>query len=944
MGGSYYPILCSIISIRKDCKTPQRYPDVLTTSWRISIRSIDLHDTQYCMENPKQVFVEYASSRTDEVGGKWYTFKPEHNNLDDTYNTSWRSHPNLSSINAITIHPKLGSDSRDDITKNNEEEERDIPESHYNSSTSPDLLILFLTEKVLKFNSLFESLGLVPPSPNAKLICTKEEDEDVMFIEIIPKDDDSRKEEPEVEGATTEEPTVEYFNIFPTRDELTYHRYLMSGPIPSIFFRNPIIMEGCPHNLKIPCNIRNAHIEKAYIDLNSLFNIMTRMMYNWIIRRKLNPREGANGDISNFTGRIKGMHVFIGNFTYVLDFMIVEDISSFLDLSEGLILYQAYGNFYAMTDRKAHLLEDKKIPSVEAFDEVSFYTIFGVVLPPISCVYAQNRVPNKRNKITPYKLWTKRKPNLNYLRVCGCRVVVRLPDPKLKTLGERGIECIFVDMLSILRLLEDEVSDQHSYYFSVKDDPKTFDEAMKSRDVSFWKKAINDEIDSIIGNNTWVLVDLPLVARISTIRLLIAIASIHNLIIHQMDVKTAFLNGDLDVEVYMNQPHGFIMPDNENKVCKLIKSLYGLKQAPKRWDQKLDEVVLSNGYLLNQPDNCVYSKFDKTGKADVVLGIRIKHESSGIEISQSHYIEKVLKKLNYFDYTIVSTPMDTSKKFMPNNGILVILVFSIQRVLKYLKKTMDYSLTYTGYPSVLEGYTDASSISNTKDNSSTTAGKEAEWLKNFLIEIPLWSKPIAAIYIRCESAATLAKAYSQIYNEKSRHLGVRHSMIHELITNVDDIYRVCKNDEFEFKKLLKDIDFAFELEKLSQDSLEKPKEVKMEEHMYDEFDDVMYDTYDGASISGYEADLETWMGDDGNMIYTILLKNLKRRVTSIEAKEVVDLLGELDEALGEHVVDLVDDGNVVPIEVVAEEMLEDHAPVIKRKRKMAKKGKEDNAQ
>ncbi|GJR54272.1 hypothetical protein Tco_1404793 [Tanacetum coccineum] len=58
---------------------------------------------------------------------------------------------------------------------------------------------------------------------------------------------------------------------------------------------------------------------------------MTRMMYNWIMGRKLNPREDANGGISNFTGRIKGMHVFVGNFTYVIDFMIVEDISSIID-------------------------------------------------------------------------------------------------------------------------------------------------------------------------------------------------------------------------------------------------------------------------------------------------------------------------------------------------------------------------------------------------------------------------------------------------------------------------------------------------------------------------------------------------------------------------------------------------------------------------------------
>ncbi|GKF51960.1 hypothetical protein Tco_0148427, partial [Tanacetum coccineum] len=58
---------------------------------------------------------------------------------------------------------------------------------------------------------------------------------------------------------------------------------------------------------------------------------MTRMMYNWIMRRKLNPKEDANGGISNFTRRIKGMHVLIGNFTYIIDFMIVEDISSIVD-------------------------------------------------------------------------------------------------------------------------------------------------------------------------------------------------------------------------------------------------------------------------------------------------------------------------------------------------------------------------------------------------------------------------------------------------------------------------------------------------------------------------------------------------------------------------------------------------------------------------------------
>ncbi|GJX98449.1 hypothetical protein Tco_0355468 [Tanacetum coccineum] len=119
------------------------------------------------MEDPEQAFVEYVSSRTDEAGGKWYTFKPKQNNLGDTYNPSWRSHPNL---------------------------------------------------------------RLVPPSSNTELICTKEEDGDVMFIEIIPKDDNFLKEEPKAEGQE-----VEYFDIFSTGDEPPYPQVPQFANILSIF-------------------------------------------------------------------------------------------------------------------------------------------------------------------------------------------------------------------------------------------------------------------------------------------------------------------------------------------------------------------------------------------------------------------------------------------------------------------------------------------------------------------------------------------------------------------------------------------------------------------------------------------------------------------------------------------------------------------------------------
>ena len=108
------------------------------------------------------------------------------------------------------------------------------------------------------------------------------------------------------------------------------------------------------------------------------------------------------------------------------------------------------------------------------------------------------------------------------------------------------------------------------------------------------------------------------VARISTIRLLIALAAIHILVVYQMDVKTAFLNGELEEEVYMKQPEGFIMPSNEHKVCKPIKSLYGLKQTPKQWHQKFDEVILSSGFNLNQSDKCVYSRFDSSSSGVII--------------------------------------------------------------------------------------------------------------------------------------------------------------------------------------------------------------------------------------------------------------------------------------------------------------------------------------
>ncbi|GJS44759.1 zinc finger, CCHC-type containing protein [Tanacetum coccineum] len=352
----------------------------------------------------------------------------------------------------------------------------------------------------------------------------------------------------------------------------------------------------------------------------------------------------------------------------------------------------------------------------------------------------------------------------------GCRAVVKLPDPKRKTLGEKGIDCIFVgyaehskayrfyviepnDYVSINSIIEsrdaifdenrfssiprpkdiilnsnesqtdDHSNDVPSETLEPSRDPRTYNEAMQSRDAAFWKDAIDDEIGSIMENNTWVLSDLPpgckpLVARITAIRLLLALAGIHNLVIHQLDVKTAFLNGDLGKEVYMKQPGGFVIPCNEHK--------------------------FSMKYM---------------GEADVILGIKIKHENKEIIITQSHYIEKILKKLNSEDCSSVSTLMDPVEELKLNTGkpvdqleysraigcLMYVMTstrpdiayavgrlsrftsnpsrqhwHAIKRVFKYLKGTMNYGLSYVGYHSVLEAYSDASWINHVEDSSSTS--------------------------------------------------------------------------------------------------------------------------------------------------------------------------------------------------------------------------------
>nr|GEV10903.1 MAK10-like protein [Tanacetum cinerariifolium] len=163
------------------------------------------HDTQDCMEDPEQAFVEYASSRTDEAGGALPSDTVKNLKLSTSPVLSAHFYPNMDPqcsthiqglINTITIHSEKQRNSYEEKAKENEEEEKDGLENIYvNASTPPDLSVTFITKKVLKFNSFFESLRLVPQSSDIKVVCSKGGNEEVMFIELIRKNDDSSERE-----------------------------------------------------------------------------------------------------------------------------------------------------------------------------------------------------------------------------------------------------------------------------------------------------------------------------------------------------------------------------------------------------------------------------------------------------------------------------------------------------------------------------------------------------------------------------------------------------------------------------------------------------------------------------------------------------------------------------------------------------------------------------
>ena len=281
-------------------------------------------------------------------------------------------------------------------------------------------------------------------------------------------------------------------------------------------------------------------------------------------------------------------------------------------------------------------------------------------------------------------------------------------------------------------------------------EPKSVKEATSGDEFKEWNEAMNNEMQSLDENHVWELAELPAgrkaigckwifkrkadadgnierykarlvaqgynqkfgidyeetfspVVRFESVRTVIALAAKHGLILHQMDVKTAFLNGELKEEIYMKQPTGFTVKGKETLVCRLKRSIYGLKQSARCWNTELDNHLKNIGFSQSESDPCIYiqtvhgvvfviavyvddiilageglpvmkkvktsisGKFNVTdmGELHHFLGVKVTQKPGGeIWIGQATYARELLVRLQMSEAKPVDTPIDSGAKLV----------------------------------------------------------------------------------------------------------------------------------------------------------------------------------------------------------------------------------------------------------------------------------------
>ncbi|GJT83709.1 putative ribonuclease H-like domain-containing protein [Tanacetum coccineum] len=324
------------------------------------------------------------------------------------------------------------------------------------------------------------------------------------------------------------------------------------------------------------------------------------------------------------------------------------------------------------------------------------------------------------------------------------------------------------------------------------------------------------------------------VARIEAIRLFLAYASFMGFIVYQMDVKSAFLYGTIEEEVYVCQPPGFEDPQFPNKVYKVDKALYGLHQAPRAWYETLSTYLIENGFRRGIIDKTLFIKKDKgdiqlvqmsyMGELTFFLGLQVKKKDDGIFISQDNYVADILKKFDFSSVKTASTSMETNKALIKHEeaedvdvhlyrsmiGSLMYLTASrpdimfvvcacarfqvtpkgshlhaVKRIFRYLKGQPKLGLWYPrDSPFDLEAFSDSDYARASLDRKSTTREYVAAanccgqvlWIQNQMLDYG-FNFINTKIYIDNESTICIVK--NPMFHCKTKHIEIRHHFIRD---------------------------------------------------------------------------------------------------------------------------------------------------------------------
>ncbi|KAL6327560.1 hypothetical protein AAG906_021850 [Vitis piasezkii] len=346
-----------------------------------------------------------------------------------------------------------------------------------------------------------------------------------------------------------------------------------------------------------------------------------------------------------------------------------------------------------------------------------------------SVVYLLNRCPIKAllNK-TPIEAWSGRKPSVRHFKVFGCLCYSQVPKERKSMLDETSEKCIFmVEMLFFMKkllgigkkvklkktILVDELQTKKNETWQLVEKPKN-DRVKWIYKVKYHSDGRVQRLKARLvakGYSQQPDVDFhetfAPIARLDVIKTIIAMAAQKGWLLYQLDIESAFLNGKLEEEIYVEQPQGFVVDGEENKVYKLKKALYGLKQVPRVWYTQIDIYFIENGFIRSKSEPTLYVKSKDNSQILIVvlyvddlifigndekmvekfrnemmqkyemsdmrllhyfLGIKVYKEEDGVFIWQKRYVEHILKKFGMAGCNLVSTLLVVNEKLRKEDG------------------------------------------------------------------------------------------------------------------------------------------------------------------------------------------------------------------------------------------------------------------------------------